>query len=67
MNDWITIFETNQLYQAEMVKDILGDKNIEAVILNRKDSSFKIGIIEVMVRNENKEKAAEIVKSIDCE
>lgn len=67
MNDWITIFETNQLYQAEMVKDILGDKNIEAVILNQKDSSFKIGIIEVMVRNEDKEKAAEIVKSIDCE
>lgn len=67
MNDWITIFETNQLYQAEMVKDILGDNNIEAVIFNQKDSSFKIGMIAVMVKNEDKEKAAEIVKSIDSE
>jgi hypothetical protein len=43
MNDWVVIFETGQLYRAELVKSLLNDNNVEAVILNQKDSSFKIG------------------------
>ena len=64
MNDWVVIFETGQLYRAELVKSLLNDNNVEAVILNQKDSSFKIGAIEVMV---NKGKAAAIIKSVNCE
>ena len=45
MNDWVVIFETGQLYRAELVKSLLNDNNVEAVILNQKDSSFKIGAI----------------------
>ena len=41
MNDWVVIFETGQLYRAELVKSLLNDNNVEAVILNQKDSSFK--------------------------
>ena len=48
MNDWVVIFETGQLYRAELVKSLLNDNNVEAVILNQKDSSFKIGAIEGM-------------------
>ena len=64
MNDWVVIFETGQLYRAELVKSLL---NVEAVILNQKDSSFKIGAIEVMVKKEDKGKAAAIIKSVNCE
>lgn len=67
MNDWGVIFETDQLYQAELVKNLLHDNNIEAVILNQKDSSFKIGAVEVMVKEEDKGKAAAIIKSVNCE
>ena len=62
MNDWVVIFETGQLYRAELVKSLLNDNNVEAVILNQKDSSFKIGAIE-----EDKGKAAAIIKSVNCE
>ena len=34
MNDWVVIFETGQLYRAELVKSLLNDNNVEAVILN---------------------------------
>ena len=64
MNDWVVIFETGQLYRAELVKSLLNDNNVEAVILNQKDSSFKIG---VMVKKEDKGKAAAIIKSVNCE
>ena len=66
MNDWVVIFETGQLYRAELVKSLLNDNNVEAVILNQKDS-FKIGAIEVMVKKEDKGKAAAIIKSVNCE
>lgn len=67
MNDWTTIFETGQLYLAEMVKGMLEGNNLEAVILNQQDSSYKFGTIAVMVKNEDKEKAEEIIKSANCE
>ena len=67
MNDWIAVFETSQLYQAEMVKDILADNGVEAVVLNQQDSSYKFGDIRVMVREEAKKQAVEIIKSIRCE
>ena len=54
MNDWVVIFETGQLYRAELVKSLLNDNNVEAVILNQKDSSFKIGAIEVMVKKSDR-------------
>lgn len=66
--DWTAVFKTTQPYQAEMVKDILEDNGIEAVILNQKDSSYNLfGEINVMVHTKNSEKAEEIIKTIDCE
>lgn len=50
-----------------MVKDILADNGVEAVVLNQQDSSYKFGDIRVMVREEVKEQAVEIIKSIRCE
>ena len=54
-NNWIQIYETSLLHKAEIVKAVLYDKNIEAVILN-KQSSTHISInmeddIKVCVKN----------------
>lgn len=67
MDNWTSVYETDQMYRAELVKDILNNKDVDAVILNNKDSSYLFGSIKVMVNSENVEKAAEIVKSINCE
>lgn len=67
MNNWTPIFVTSQLYRAEIIKGMLCDNGIEAIIMNQKDSSFEIGDVTVMVNNEEKEKAAEIIKSLNCE
>ena len=65
--DWIPIFTTNQLYQAQFVKETLGTNNIGTVILNQKDSSYHFGSITVMINLKDKEKATEILKLADCE
>ncbi len=68
MDNWTSVFETNQLYKAELIKDILCDNDIDAVILNQKDSSYNsFGEIYVMVNKEEKEKAEGIIKTVHCE
>lgn len=68
MRDWITAFTTIQLYEAEMIADILKDNGINSVVLNQKDSSYNsFGEIRVMVRQEDSEKAEEIIKQLNGE
>lgn len=40
MDHWISVYETDLLYRAELTKDILNNEEVDAVILNRKDSSY---------------------------
>ena len=54
-NNWSQVYETSLLHKAEIVKAVLYDNNIEAVILN-KQSSTHISInmedvITVSVKN----------------
>lgn len=64
MNDWTRVYKTSILSRAEIVKSVLQNHEIEAVIVNKKDSTIIIdnGQIEVMVPNEQALNAARIVK-----
>ena len=68
MDNWVTVFETDQPYLAEMVKDILCENNIDAVLLSHKDASYPmLGSIRIMVAPSDREKADEIIKTIERE
>lgn len=59
--DWIAIYKTPDLYQAELIKAILCDNGVEA----EKDSSYmSFGEISVMVSEEDSERAENIIKSL---
>jgi hypothetical protein len=47
--NWEVVYSTNQLYDAEMAKDMLADNEIECVIMNKQDSTYRFGEIEVCV------------------
>lgn len=55
--DWIKIFSTGENYKAELLKGLLIENNIEAVIINKKDSSYGFGELELYVG------AADVVKA----
>jgi len=60
-DNWHLIYSTPAEYRAEMIKDYLEDNDIEAVILNKKDSAYQLfGQIEVYV-NQDYEKEAELL------
>ncbi|KOF03917.1 putative signal transducing protein [Roseivirga ehrenbergii] len=65
MSNWNTVFKTNMPHQAEIVKDVLIDNNIEAVLLNQKDSSYHFGNLEVKVEQSNVIKALKIIGDLN--
>lgn len=68
MDNWTSVFETDQICLAELIKNTLSENDIDAVLLNQKDSSYPmLGIIKIMVNQEKRETAEKIIKSIDCE
>lgn len=64
--EWTVVFETDQLYRAEIALQVLQEEGVEAVIMNKKDSSYiVIGDIKVLVRNEFLVKAEELIKTLE--
>lgn len=53
MNNWTKVFSSQQEYKAEIVKDVLADKQFDPVIVNKKDTAYNIfGEYEVYVAPE---------------
>ena len=64
MDNWVSVFTTTELFVAERMKEVLTESGIPAVILNQKDSSYMtFGDINVMVNEEDQEKAEQVIKS----
>ena len=63
MKDWNIVFKTKNNSRAEIVKGVLTERNINAVIINKKDSSLHLshGQIEVLVPRDDVLKAVKIV------
>jgi hypothetical protein len=63
---WVQIYSTNKMFQAEIFKQVLADHDIEAVIINKMDSSYKsFGEIEVYVKHDHAIKAKMLAEEFD--
>ena len=49
---WETIFETDTSQRAEIVKSILEKKGFKPVIINKKDSAYLFGLMQIQVSQE---------------
>jgi hypothetical protein len=64
--DWSLIYSTEEPHLAEMMKVLLEDNGIEAVIINKKDSSYNLfGQVEIYINIADTEKANELVKQFE--
>lgn len=51
---WQCIYFNNQMHKIEIVKAVLDDQDIKAVVVDKRDSSyFMVGDIEIYVSNED--------------
>ncbi|MCC7051192.1 MAG: DUF2007 domain-containing protein [Bacteroidia bacterium] len=63
---WVTIYTTNQLVEANLVKGLLKSENIEVCLLNKQDSSYTIfGQIELLVPQAFYHQSLQLLKQQD--
>ncbi len=69
--DWTTVYTTDELYKAEMIKANLKGGNIEAIILSQKDKSFPsagdLSVVKLLVKKEDAEDAIKLIEDINKE
>jgi len=56
------VYSTNKNYQAIIIRNLLADNDIESKLINKKDSLFPVGDVEVYVNKEDEKKAKSIIK-----
>lgn len=63
MKDWTVVYKSTIISRTEIVKGVLKDRGIEAVIINKKDSTLHLdhGQIEVLVQKNSVLEAMKII------
>ncbi len=62
---WVKAYGTNRLYQANIIKEMLADHEINSVIINKQDSSYKFGEIEIYTRQSDVIRAKHLINKIE--
>lgn len=70
IKDWTCVFETNQEFEAEMMRSFLSDRGIEAELLSKKDSAYavnhsQLSLLYVYVPNDKVEQAREAIREFE--
>lgn len=52
-NDWVLIYETDKNFEIEIIRGMLEEHGIDAVIVNKKDSAYLIGNFELYVSRDD--------------
>lgn len=61
-SDKVLVYTTNKAYEAEMIKQFLFDNAIPAFIINKMDSSYLFGDIELLVERDHVIKAKKLIE-----
>ena len=64
-SDLVRIYSINNLYLAELVKQMLIYHNIQSFIVNKQDSAYKFGEIELFVHRDHIMKAKMLIREFE--
>jgi hypothetical protein len=59
--DWVLIYTTSRPQLAELIKGILNEAEINSIPINKQDSSYLFGEVEIYVRQANALKAKHLI------
>ncbi len=60
--DWQKVFSTNKQYEAEMICGLLESAGIKPIVMDKHDTSYLFGDIELYVYTRQAEQALQIIK-----
>ena len=63
---WSILKASNQVFELEMMKGFLLENGIDAVVMNKQDSSYQVfGEGELLVKEEDVQRAKELLNQSD--
>jgi hypothetical protein len=63
MKDWQIVYKSENSPRAEIVKAILEDKDLNPVLISKKDSNYHFGLFEIYVSPDNVMLALKIIQT----
>ena len=66
-DDWKKIYSSTEDFKIQIIKGLLIDNNINCVVINKKDSGFKFGELELYVQSDNVVKAKYLINKYNDE
>ena len=60
-NEWVIVYSTSDIFQAEVIKQMLLSNSIDAISMNQKDSSYHFGSVNIYTKEKDMIKAKEII------
>ena len=61
MKNWQVVYKSENTHRAEIVRAILEDKDLNPVLISKKDSNYHFGLFEVYVSPDNVIPALKII------
>ncbi|HEY1061882.1 MAG TPA: DUF2007 domain-containing protein [Daejeonella sp.] len=58
---WVKIYTSADFFKSELVRQVLIDHEIEAIIINKQGFPYRIGEVEVYIHEDDFQKALEII------
>ena len=62
MKGWVVIYSDGLLAAVELRRAVLEEQDLPAIVLNKRDSSYLFGFLELLVREEDAESAMELIR-----
>jgi hypothetical protein len=63
--DQVYIYSVGVPYEAELIRQMLSDHDIEVFIVNKQDSIYKFGDIELYVNRDHVIRAKKLIKEFE--
>lgn len=60
--NWTNVYSTNMEYEANLLREVLQDNGIEAVVVNQTDSMYKFGEYVIDVKPEKADDARKLIE-----
>ena len=68
MNKWRSVFKTGKSHEAEIVSQVLKNKLVNNIMIDKMDSSYNnFGYYEVLISEKNYIQAIKIIENISFE
>ena len=65
--DLVHIYSGGVPYQVELIRQMLSDHNIDAFIINKQDSAYKFGDIELYVDRDHVIRAKKLITEFESQ